>query len=306
MLATDAHSAARAGIDVALEPLDAHDLPPDLARVWRQLGGGDRLVAGRAAGTATWIVIAHAARSQFDDLQAAARADASLPDDLVAVALAGERFRGQRGRPWSALEGNLHLCRFARLDLAADAAQGAVSALPAVATAEAIDEGRGGDDAVHVKWVNDLLVAGRKVGGVISASGARGGRLGHALWGIGVNVEREPVVERDPRVPPVGSLARLAPRAADLPSLTQRVARRLDARIEQLRRGDHGALLAAYRDRSMVIGRRVALWPSSDDASADAPLHVGRVLALRDDLGLELDGWPQVVHGGRITLAEDA
>ena len=289
------------------------DVAPALLSAWDRLAPGARhdIWAGtldeRAHGTAAphpVIVIEHAPGSQFAALQAALRAGTQLPDDLTCVALAGDGFRGQRGRSWAAVRGNLHVCRLARVDAQADAVQAALTALPAVACAVAIERASDGAVTPGIKWVNDVLLYGHKVGGVISATQVASGRVTYALFGIGVNVRTTPVVERDPRVPPAGSLLELVGAAAPtLRALTVALLAELDRTIASLRAGAGSAVVAEYRARSLTVGRRVAIWPVGEVAPPSAPERTGTVLAIRDDLGLEL-GDGSVVHAGRLTFLD--
>lgn len=252
------------------------------------------------------LVVERAEGSQFAALQHALRDGVQLPDDLTCVALEGDGFRGQRGRSWAAARGNLHLCRLARLDLAAAAVQSALSALPGVASAAAIERATQGRVAPGIKWVNDVMVAGHKVGGVISASHVASDRVTHAVFGVGINVAVTPSVERDPRAAPAGSLRDLAGEAA--PTLAQLLVA-LDAElttaIERLRAGAIDAIVTDYRRRSLAVGRRVAVWPVGDAEPRTAPQRVATVRAIRDDLGLVLDDG-SVVTAGRITFVDGA
>jgi biotin-(acetyl-CoA carboxylase) ligase len=153
--------------------------------------------------------------------------------------------------------------------------------------------------------VNDLILADHKVGGVISATHVQGDLVAHLLLGIGVNVAASPAVPRDPRVPAAGSLAALA--GADAPGLRElafALLRELDRAIDDLVAGRGADLVAAYQERSVVVGREVAIWPVAEDAPAGEPLLRGRVLAVRDDLGLELEGHAEAVYVGRLTLQD--
>jgi BirA family biotin operon repressor/biotin-[acetyl-CoA-carboxylase] ligase len=241
--------------------------------------------------------------SQFERLAAWAREGAVPPDGLACVALAGSRFRGQRGRPWTALPGNLHLATHLTLDLDAAATQAGLSLLPSVAVARAIERVSDGRVRPGLKWVNDLLVGGRKVGGVLSATQVQGGRALHLVVGIGVNVARAPELPPSSRALPAGALAGADPVFADegawarlLPAVRAELAQARD----QLRRGGSTTLLEPYRERAAFLGRHVTIWPVEDEAGP--PIARGRVLALNDDLSLELEGVAAPVRRGRMTL----
>lgn len=62
-----------------------------------------------------------------------------------------------------------------------------------VAVAEAVAATVGSDDAVALKWPNDVLLGGLKTSGILMELGAEGSRVAFLVLGIGVNlnVERE-------------------------------------------------------------------------------------------------------------------
>ena len=63
----------------------------------------------------------------------------------------------------------------------------------AVAVAEAVASVLGDEEAVAIKWPNDVLIRGRKTSGILMESSAEGTRIAFAVLGIGVNlnVDRE-------------------------------------------------------------------------------------------------------------------
>lgn len=119
---------------------------------------------------------------------------ASLPARAARVADAQTAGRGRRGRSWSMpAGGNLALSLFARLQRPA-AQLGGLSLALGVACAERLR--RAGLADVGLKWPNDLLARGRKLGGLLVEL-ARGDALGcEAVIGLGLNL-RLPV-EADP------------------------------------------------------------------------------------------------------------
>jgi biotin-(acetyl-CoA carboxylase) ligase len=315
-LLTDSPEAARAfsAAGATWRPLVDGALDPRLQRAWRVLAGpaaawlaDDGPVAPDNRVPRALLVLGRAEGSQFEALRSALRDGDGLPDALASLALTGSGFRGQRGRAWAALPGNLHLCVLERIDRPAAALQAALTALPAVATARAIERLSEGRVRPGVKWVNDLLVAGAKVAGVLTATQVQGARVTHALFGIGVNVARAPELAADARAPRPGCLADAAPDLGEaLPALTRGILDEVDLALSSLRAGDAAAVVAAYRERATFVGRRVAIWSVTDhDRAAGTPLARGRVTALLDDLALRLEGHPEPIRSGRMTLLDD-
>ncbi|MFO7546016.1 MAG: biotin--[acetyl-CoA-carboxylase] ligase [Trueperaceae bacterium] len=288
------------------------DLLPAIERdVWRVFGGGAKVAhatvpSGTFGVVGPLIVIEHAESSQFDRMHEILAAGGDLPDGLACVALAGARFRGQRGRAWAALRGNLHVSVHFALDLDAATAQTGLAVLPAVATAMAIEEVSDGRVLPATKWVNDLLVEGHKVAGVLTTTQLQAGRVRHAVIGIGVNVAVTPPLPAEKRAAPAGCLGNTDARFAAedawamlLPALLRALER---GRADLV--GGHGdELFEAYRARAAFLGKHVTIWPVEEHAfGVGAPIARGRVQDLLPDLSLVLEGNAEPVRMGRMTI----
>ena len=135
----------------------------------------------------------------FDELdstnaEARRRAEAGEAGPLWIAARAQTAGRGRRERAWSTGEGDLAATLLTVTDRApADAARYAFVAALAVADLAAL---YAPEALVRLKWPNDLMLDGRKAGGVLIESGARAdGRLWLAI-GVGVNLRHAPAAER--------------------------------------------------------------------------------------------------------------
>lgn len=309
-LLTDVRDPARLALGDGVDPVDPASLPPDATWAWRTLVGDAPVWAPRGVDLGTWhgpvAIVGHAPRSQFGLLQERLAACDAVPDGLAAVALTGSRFRGQRGRAWATLAGNLHLAVHLALDLPAAEAQAALAVLPAVATARAIERASDGAVRPGLKWVNDLLLGDRKTAGVLSATHVDGARVRHLLLGIGVNVAAKPALPPSPRALRTARLADVDARFDD-PSAWSGLLRPVLEEIVAAREAlaaDHGAeLIDAYRERAAFLGRTVTIWPVDAEDEIDArPLAHGQVEELLPDLSLRIAGHPEPVRQGRMTL----
>ncbi len=240
-----------------------------------------------------------AGASQFDALRALLAAGFRPPGPLFTLAGAGRGFHGQRGRTWAAAPGNLHLCAaLCPVDLPAEHAL-ALTMLPAVAAVDAIAGVGGGVAGAGIKWVNDIVLAGGKVGGVLTAAQTLDGRVGWAVLGIGLNVAVAPDVSPTPFVPAVGCLASYRS-GLTLCEVLSALLRALAHRCRELERVGPAPLLAAYRAASVIIGRQVSVWPEEADGAATTgrPRARGVVQAINGDLSLTLAGEPEPVRVG--------
>ena len=110
------------------------------------------------------------------------------PEHGAAVLLAEQQTggRGRRGRQWaSPIAANLYLS-LSRQFSGGLARLGGLSLVVGVAAAEALRQA--GYAPVGVKWPNDLLAHGRKLGGILVEGGGEHGGPVRAVIGIGVNV----------------------------------------------------------------------------------------------------------------------
>ena len=305
---TDAPDAARPLLPAgAVWRAAVADPPPSaLAATWAALGSQRPAWWALDGAERAVVVVDEAPRSQFDALNERLADGRGVPDHVVCVACTGARFHGQRGRPWAALRGNLHVSVHVPLDVDAAAAQAGLMALPAVAIARAIERATDGRVVPRLKWVNDVLVDDRKVAGVLVATQVQGGRARHAVVGIGANVARAPDLVPSPRAARVTALADADPEgfgARDPRAWTALLAPLLDE-LERgralLQAGDGAALVDAYRERAAFVGRTVTVWPL--DEEAPAPLVRGRVAALLPDLALRFEGRAEPVRAGRMTI----
>lgn len=114
------------------------------------------------------------------------RRAATLPDRHALVVDAQTAGRGRQGRRWHSPPGaNLYLSLFARLPLAPAQLSG-LSLVIGIAVAEALRAGGAGE--VGVKWPNDLVARGRKLGGIlIESAGSRDGHV-ELVIGLGLNL----------------------------------------------------------------------------------------------------------------------
>jgi BirA family biotin operon repressor/biotin-[acetyl-CoA-carboxylase] ligase len=292
------------------------DLLSDEEQVlWQTLGSEASLWTGAAAPTAVssfWaraVIVAEAPSSQFDALNELFRRGLKLSGPMACVALQGFNFRGLRGRNWAAVPGNLHLtAAFQPADFPARHAL-ALTMLPAVAVVDAVRTVTGGAVNPGIKWVNDILVNGRKIAGVITTTQVRADKITHVTLGIGLNVAQTPDVPPTPFVPAVGSLADAGARTtmtAALASVLWQLARYYDG----LARQGPDELVAAYRSASLVIGKEVCIWDEAafefyPGAAVPPPLVRGIVRNIAPDLSLRLEGIAEPVRKGRLAFAEN-
>jgi BirA family biotin operon repressor/biotin-[acetyl-CoA-carboxylase] ligase len=137
--------------------------------------------------------------------RAVALARAGAPEGTLVLAERQTAGRGRLGRRWHAPPGSaLLMSLLLRPPLPPTRAQWATMVC-AVAAAEAVEATAGLE--VGIKWPNDLVVQGRKLGGVLTELGARDANtLDYVVVGLGLNVNLDPAALLE-AITPATSLA---------------------------------------------------------------------------------------------------
>ncbi len=115
--------------------------------------------------------------------QAARLAGEGAEEGTVVVAENQTAGRGRQGRSWVSRQGNLYLSVVFRPTLQT---LPMLSILSGLAAARAVRKVTGLD--ARIKWPNDVMLGGKKLGGILVESVLEGSRIAFAVVGIGVNI----------------------------------------------------------------------------------------------------------------------
>jgi BirA family biotin operon repressor/biotin-[acetyl-CoA-carboxylase] ligase len=179
----------------------------------------------------------HLRRTDSTNERARELASAGAPHGALVTAAEQTAGRGRQGRTWMAPPGRALL-----LSLVLRVEQPALVPLAAaVATAETV-----GDHA-RIKWPNDVLVEGRKVAGILVEGRPQ---EGWAVLGIGLNVAIQPDAFPPELRDSAGTLGR---EPTDLEPTLHRLLEALERWLE----ADQGTVIAAWRARDALEGRRI-------------------------------------------------
>jgi BirA family biotin operon repressor/biotin-[acetyl-CoA-carboxylase] ligase len=251
------------------------------------------------------FIVKDAPSSQFDLLVEVSRRGNHIPDGVVCVAGTGQSFHGQKGRPWVAHPGNIHLSIFLSPRKIIEHFHTGFSILAAVSIVNAIDHFEELRGRAGIKWVNDVLIEGAKVAGFLAHTSSVESAVNAAVLGIGLNVETTPRIHADVFVPRVAALRDFI---ADRAVCTQRevlhlLLSSLADNYDALLSGRGARLLDAYKERSLVIGRNVRIL--SDTAGERMrEIAAGRVESIGDNLELIFEDAREPVTKGRLILEE--
>ncbi len=201
--------------------------------------------------------------------------------------------RGRFGRSWSAPPGTALLLSVILRPRVSHEHLPRLTMVGAVSVADVLADLAPG--AVSLKWPNDVLLAGRKVAGILPEALWQGEQLEAVIVGIGLNVRVD------------FSDTPLADRAISIETITGRPVDRAVLLDRLLRRIDHWSmhvgeslLLEAWRSRLETLGQRVT-------ASGAGGAISGQALGVDEDGALLLQSDDGVIHrviAGEVTLTD--
>jgi biotin-(acetyl-CoA carboxylase) ligase len=302
------------GTGEAWERISVEELSAKERNLWRALSPeptlhlSDPLRPLSGPGYGRLLVVGSASVSQFDALCGAVNEETPLPARSAVIALDGEGFRGQQNRRWATCRGNIHLCVYEQPNCPAGQLGFGLTMLPTVAVVDTVRRLAGPHVSVGIKWVNDVLLEGRKIAGAITTTVLKGGTVEHAVTGVGFNVEVSPPVEPTVFVPRAGCLADRVPGSLKWFDALPVLLGRMSNWYVSLTAEGPKRLLERYRQDSLVIGRRVEVHadtPGEAEGRPGPPLAEGKVASIGEDLRLRLEGASTSVKQGRLVLLDE-
>lgn len=227
-------------------------------------------------------------------------ADSGAPDGSYVLANEQTAGRGRRGRSFVSPRGKgIYLSVLLRPHTAPEELMD-LTAWTAVAIRRAVYAACG--VKAGIKWVNDLILDGRKICGILSEMALEGEsrEVRHVIIGIGINVTQE---EED--FPPelrqtAGSLRMSLRRKPSLPQL----AAQMILAMEQLRRDwprEKETYLKEYREADILDGQEIRVLSGESERDAKA-------LGISPDFGLLVeyrDGAREELRFGEVSIRGD-
>ncbi len=218
------------------------------------------------------------------------------PSHGVAALLAERQIggRGRRGKQWtSPLAAHLYLS-VAREFSGGLSRLGGLSLVAGIAAAEALHEAGYGD--VRLKWPNDLVVGGRKLGGLLVEGGGEHAGPVRAVIGLGVNV-RMPQAMAAAIDQPWTDLASLAATTPSRNAVAAALLSHLVPALDQFDLEGLAPFLQRYARLDALAMQEVAIH------LGDA-VHAGTALGIADDgaLRVRIDGVEKNFHAGEVSV----
>lgn len=225
-----------------------------------------------------------------------ARAAEGAPAGLVLIAGEQTAGRGRMGRSfYSPADSGLYMSLLLRPRIAAREAT-RITACAAVAVAETVEELSG--RSTQIKWVNDVLLDGKKICGILTEASfdCESGALAYVIVGIGINT----AVPAGDYPEELRQIAGAAFEGAAIPELRARLAAGvLDRLTDYAADPDSPACFDAYRARSLVLGKPVNLLIPGREPEPAQVLRLNRDYSL---LVRMTDGSERCVSSGEVSV----
>lgn len=187
------------------------------------------------------------------DLCRMAREGAAHRTVLIAERQTGGK--GRRGRSFLSPSGGLYMSLLLR-ELPYDSDAAIMTSAAAVAFRRALQ--RLCNEKIGIKWVNDLLINGKKLAGILTEGVVEQNRITGVVVGVGVNIGKVPDEVADIACSLGGAVTAQQAAEAMLDELDKVIVLPL------------GQVMDEYRENSLAIGRRVTVIGADGEREAQA------------------------------------
>jgi len=254
---------------------------------------GDRLIGNRFLYFLTLNSTNEHARELAED---------GWPEGTTVLAEEQTAGKGRAGRSWHSPPGvGLYVSAILKPSLSPEKIP-LMTLMTAVAAVRALRES--GHEAT-IKWPNDLMLGGRKVGGILADARMRPGAVADVVVGLGLNVNHRDEDFPPDLLPRAGSLRIVSGAESDRTGILARILAHLDEAYRALREGGasgEAKLIEAFLALApMARGRRVTVQGEGETFSGEsAGLTPGGALRVITPDGI------REIHVGEISVAEAA
>jgi BirA family biotin operon repressor/biotin-[acetyl-CoA-carboxylase] ligase len=201
------------------------------------------------------------------------------PEGTVVVASTQTVGRGRLGRSWMSPPGGIYLSIILRPPMD-EGLLNRLTVFSCLPVAQALEDVYG--IQISVKWPNDVVAGGLKVGGILAEGQAMGGKQESVVLGIGINLNTRP---QEIGLSTATSMYTLTGKEVARDAFLHTLLFRLDAFYASLIKGELDT--DAYRSRCITIGREVDARIGDQKVSGKA-IYVedGGALVIRSEDGM--------------------
>lgn len=204
--------------------------------------------------------------------------------------------RGRLGRKFSSPEGGLYMSILLPSGKLAENT-GNVTVRAAVAVRDAIASLSGLGDDVGIKWVNDIYCGDKKICGILAERVVRKGFYDFTVLGIGVNVTTKSNSFGRRLSDIAGSVSDFCEVNFSRNQLAAAILNQLEKTLFVTEKEQNAAVLDAYREHSVIIGKNVYITSGEETVTA-------HVLGIDDDASLYVqygDGTTAILRSGTVS-----
>lgn len=217
------------------------------------------------------------------------------PEGLLVIANTQTAGRGRMGRSFASPQGlGIYMSLLLRPGCRADCVQ-SLTAFTAVAVCRALEKHEG--ISPEIKWVNDVLLNGKKICGILCESSVSENGVDYAVIGIGLNV----ITRREDFPPEISDIAgsvytesgKIIERGKLITDIVSELCTMYSAWCE-----DKSAYLDEYKARCKMLGGFVTVSGAEGEREAIAD-------DIMPDFGLRVrypDGFYDVLYSGEVSL----
>ncbi len=180
--------------------------------------------------------------------------ESGSPEGTIVLTETQTNGKGRLGRKWISPEGNIYLSIILRPKILPSEAP-LITLMAAVASASALRNAL--NIGVNIKWPNDIILDGKKVGGILTEMNSETDRVNYIVIGIGVNVNMDlSILPPDVRITATTIKEKIGSdiRRAEILSL---LIKELDRWYKIFLNEGPGPVLDEWRGLSQGIGKKV-------------------------------------------------
>jgi BirA family biotin operon repressor/biotin-[acetyl-CoA-carboxylase] ligase len=154
-------------------------------------------------------------------------------------------------------------------------------------------------------WVNDIVIEGLKVGGVLCQTQMSGEKTERVIVGIGLNVRKRPAIVNDACVRGATAINEhvIDRDVYSLEEVFWPLVTNLEKNYLTLLDQGYTQLLAYYIENSALIGKTIEIF-SDPQQGPTKKLGEGKALEINEDLELIIEGVAAPLRKGRVRLIQ--
>lgn len=176
------------------------------------------------------------------------------PEGTILLAETQTTGKGRLGRKWISPRGNIYLSVILRPDIQPSRIP-LITLMAGVASASALRKTINID--AYIKWPNDIILNGKKVGGILTEMNSEMDRINYIVLGIGINVNMDPsLLPPDVRVNAT-TLKEAIGREVNRTEILSALIKELDRWYRIFLNDGYGSILDTWRGLSLSFRKKV-------------------------------------------------